>query len=177
MSGADQPAVLPSEREQLAGLGRALDERLFDVHVRPRKQRLAGRGEVHARGRADVHDIGVGVSQEVRERAERSGSRQLGEPARGRLRGIAHRRDDMRRGHASKGMDMEPGHPPGADDRYAEGAARVGWCGHADGSLQDRRQSRVAIRGPPVLRARDMKRVDLPHGARARFCQDKFAHP
>lgn len=123
VTGAEEHALRPGERnDALGGFGR-LDERLLDVDVTPRLDRLRSERFVRTRRRRDVDDVYRLRGEHLAECRVGSGARRELQHRFARCRGGIHDRGDA-------GAIGEPGHRArvmlphlaGADDGDADGA-------------------------------------------------------
>ena len=173
VSGTHEQAAVAGQPEQLSRLALRLDERLLDVDVRAGEQRLTSGLVVSPRGRAHVDETRLRFPQQLGERRVRHGPRQRGDLPRRAVGRVAYRGDEVRRPHASQGMEMKAGHPAGAREGDAHWPAGR-WRAHAPPSLQDRSQPERHLRPGKscahVARALQLARVSFRMRA-ARFSQ------
>ena len=164
--GAQEQAASLGELEQLPRLAGGLHERLLDVHMRPGDERFAGRLEMGASRRADVHELGLRLPQEVRERRVGRGACQRGELPRRAGGRVAHGCDDVGRPHTAQGLKMQASHSPRADegdtDRRAGGGQRGHARGHRKTSARGNTRPRRVACGAHATGAR--RSLPLPRG-------------
>ena len=161
MTRADQAAALAGDRKQVPSLRCHFDEGLFNIDVRAGKQRLACWVEMRPGGRAYVDDVGLCLSQCVGNGGEGHGAGRSGEGSRGCFRAIAHGRHHVRGAYPSECMEVKACHPTGTDEHDTERSHCLWRRSHADGPLQERRQSSIGAASAILSRGRYRTRAVL----------------
>ena len=118
--GADEEPTLARQLDQGVRFDLRLDERFFDVDMGPGEQRLSGRLEVRAGGRADVHDIRPRLREHRGEGIVGLGHGAPGERLCRLGPHVIHADHAVRGRDAAQRGEMQPGHVPGADERDAQ---------------------------------------------------------
>src|SRR5438270_865384 len=113
---ANEPPALLRDREKRLGFLPCFNEWLLDIHVRPGQERQPRGLEVLARRRADMHQVRLGILEQVRQARVRLSCGTLGECFCRRVLHVVYSDDAVRRRDSSERLEMVAGHDTGTNE-------------------------------------------------------------